>query len=118
MNGDYARFRDGFAEAMDPAFHTIEELDEKVASGAALLWFGDKSAIAAEVQHYPGALVIHGLCATGDLDEIVGTLIPAAEAWGKSAGCTHATIESREGWVRILRKHGYSPHTVTVGKVL
>lgn len=116
--GEYQRFREGFSRAMDPAFHSIEELDAKVLSGSALLWFGEKSAIAAEVQRFPGALVIHGLCATGEMSEIVGQLIPAAEAWGKSAGCTHATIESREGWVRVLKKHGYGPHTVTLGKVL
>lgn len=118
MTADYLRFRDGFAEAVDPAFHTIEELDEKVANGSALLWFGEKSAIAAEVKRFPGALVIHGICATGDLSEIVGKLIPAAEEWGRAAGCTHAMIESREGWARALKTKGYEPHTVTLRKAL
>jgi hypothetical protein len=114
----YAKFRDGFERAMDPDFHRIEELDAKVADGSALLWFTEHSAVAAEIQRYPNALVLHGLCATGELDEIVGELIPAAEAWAKSAGCTHATIESRSGWQRVLKARGYSPHTITLGKVL
>jgi hypothetical protein len=38
----YLKFRDGFAAAMDPDFHRIEELDEKVANGSALLVMGDR----------------------------------------------------------------------------
>lgn len=115
---DYQRFRAGFAEAMDPAFHTIEELDAKLASGAALLWGGSQAAIVTEIQQFPGAVVIHGLCATGDLREIVEQLIPAAEKWARLAGCTHAMIESREGWKRALKERGYEPHTVTLRKEL
>jgi hypothetical protein len=114
----YAKFREGFESAMDPDFHRIEELDAKVADGSAIIWHTDNSAIACEIQRYPNALAIHGLCATGELREIVEDLIPQAEAWAKAAGCTHATIESREGWSRVLKARGYSPHTVTLGKVL
>lgn len=114
----YADFRAGFARAMDPDFHRIEELDAKVAHGAALLWFTDKSAVAGEIQRYPNALVLHCLCATGDMDEIVNILAPQAEEWAKLAGCTHVTVESREGWGRVLKKRGYGPHTLTVAKVL
>jgi len=103
---------------MDPDFHRIEELDRKAADGAALFWFGGKSALAGEVQRFPGALVLHCLCATGDMDEIVNELAPQAEEWAKRAGCTHVTVESREGWARVLKKRGYGPHTVTVAKVL
>lgn len=114
----YEKFRDGFAKAMDPDFHRIEELDARVANGSALLWFTERSAIAGEVQRYPGALVLHCLCATGDLDEIINVLAPQAEEWGRKAGCTHVTVESRQGWVRALKNRGYGPHTVTLAKVL
>jgi len=114
----YAKFRDGFAEAMDPDFHRIEELDAKVANGSALLWMTDRSAVAGEVQRYPNALVLHCLCATGDMDEIVNELAPQAEEWARRAGCSHVTVESRHGWLRALKGRGYEPHTVTLGKVL
>jgi hypothetical protein len=114
----YLKFRDGFASAMDPDFHRIEELDAKVSNGTALMWFTDHSAIAGEVQRYPNALVLHCLCATGDMDEIVNILAPQAEEWAKRAGCTHVVVESREGWARILKQRGYGPHTVAVAKVL
>lgn len=114
----YLDFREGFARAMDPDFHRIEELDAKVADGSALLWMTDKSAVAGEVQRYPNALVLHCLCATGDLGEIIDVLRPQAEEWARQAGCTHVTVESREGWVRVLKKRGYGAHTVTLGKRL
>lgn len=114
----YRQFRDGFAAAMDPAFHRIEELDAKVASGQALLWVGRNAATVTEVVEMPGGLAIHGLVATGDLREIVGELIPQAEAWAVSAGCKFALIESRPGWQRVLRERGYEVHQVSVMKEL
>jgi hypothetical protein len=114
----YAKFRAGFAKAMDPDFHRIEELDAKIANGSALIWATDKSAIVAEIQKYPNALTLHCLCATGDLNEIVNELAPAAEAWAKQAGCTHTMVESRSGWAKALKKRGYEIHQVTLGKVL
>ena len=103
---------------MDPDFHRIEELDAKIANGSAILWATDKSAVAGEVQRYPNALVLHCLCATGDMKEIVNVLAPQAEEWARKAGCSHVTVESREGWGRVLKSRGYAPHTVTLGKVL
>lgn len=114
----YLEFRDGFAQAMDPDFHRIGELDRRVADGSAIFWFGKNSAVAGEVQRYPNALVLHCLCATGDMNEIVNELAPQAEEWARRAGCTHVTVESREGWGRVLKGRGYRPHTVTLGKVL
>lgn len=112
----YSSFRDQFAEAMDPRFHTIDEMDAKVATGAALLWFGDDSAIAAEIVQYPGGPVIHGLVAAGNLEEITEVLIPQAEAWGKDQGCIGSLIESRPGWERQLKSHGYSAHQIALWK--
>jgi hypothetical protein len=116
---DYLRFRSRFGEALDPRLHGIEHLDALVLSGQAQLWLGDAAAIVTEVRTYPtGAAVIHGLVAAGDLDEMVGTLIPKAEAWARSIGCAMAIIESRPGWARALRRCGYAPHQLAVRKDL
>ena len=116
---DYARFRPLFAEALDPRLYTIEHLDGLLHSGRAQIWFGEAAAIVTEVRTYPaGAAVIHGLVAAGDLDEIVGTLIPRAEAWARSIGCAMAIIESRPGWARALKRCGYAPHQLAVRKDL
>ena len=115
----YRRFRDRFAEAMDPAFHPIDCLDALLLTGRARLFVGEQAAIVAEIRDYPGgARAVHGLVAAGRIEEISGVLIPQAEAWGKALGCTRAIIESRAGWLRALKPHGYSPHQVALRKEL
>ena len=123
----YDRFRDRFAEAMDQRLYGIEYLDALVGSMRAQIWFGQDAAIVTEIREYPtGARVIHGVVAAGApgsgpgqaLDEITDTLIPKAEAWGRSIGCVLAIIESRPGWARRLRSQGYEPHQVAVRKAL
>jgi hypothetical protein len=115
----YCRFRDRFAEAMDPAFWPIEYLDGLILAGRARLWVAEHAAIVAEIKDYPGgARLVHGLVAAGRIGDIERLLIPQAEAWGKAAGCTHAIIESRSGWMRALRAYGYEPHQVAVRKEL
>lgn len=115
----YRRFRDQLAEAMDPAFYPIENLDELLLSGRARLWVGEHAAIVAEIRDYPGgARAVHGLVAAGRIEEINAQLIPQAEAWGKALGCTCAIIESRAGWMRALKPYGYAPHQVALRKEL
>ena len=123
---EYARFRPLFAEALDTRLYTIEHLDDLLYSGRAQIWFGEAAAIVTEVRTYPtGTTVIHGLVAAttpasagAGLAEIVETLIPKAEAWGRSIGCVLAIIESRPGWARALRARGYAPHQAAVRKAL
>ena len=131
----YVRFRDAFAEATDPAFYPIAWLDAQVLAGAAWPIVGRAAALVVEVRDYPGgARVAHGLVAAGDpgspdrgpgqaapgagLAEIVAELIPAAEAWGRARGCRLGLIESREGWAKLLRPHGWEPHQLTLRKPL
>lgn len=115
----YAAFRERFAEAMDPRLYTIHHLDALVASGKAHFLSAGDAAILFELRTYPtGAKAVHGLVAAGDVDRIVGLLIPTAEAWGAARGCIGATIESRPGWARLLKPHGYAVHQVAVWKDL
>ena len=115
----WLRWRAEFGKALDERLYTVEHLDTLVAGGRAQIWFGDKAAMVTEVRTYPtGARVIHGLVAAGDLDEISEVLIPRAEAWARSLGCVLAVIESRPGWARQLRRHGYEPHQLAVRKAL
>jgi hypothetical protein len=115
----YLHFRPGFAKAMDGRLYNIEYLDGIVESGAALIWWTWDSAIIAEIKEYPtGAKVVHGLVATGHLEEIVNDLIPAAEQFGREIGCIGAIIESREGWAKVLKNKGYGAHQVALWKGL
>lgn len=116
---DYYSFRGAFAEVMDERYHTIEWLDAQVLSGAVMFWRSANAAIVAEVRDYPtGVKDIHGLIAAGDLSEIIETLIPQAEAWGRANGCIAAQIESRVGWAKALKPHGYETFQVIVRKEL
>ena len=114
----YERFRPLLADAIDGRFHGIAHLDGLIRTGRAQYWSTAGAAMATEIRDYPGCRAIHGLAAAGELDEIRSILIPAAEAWGRSQGCTYAIIESRPGWQRALRNHGYELHQVAVVKGL
>lgn len=115
----YARFRPEFAGALDARLYTIEHLDALLFAGAAQLWSGRDAAIVTEVRTYPtGTRVLHGLVAAGPLEEIVGELIPRAEAWGRTIGCVLAVVESRSGWVRKLKDAGYEIHQTALRKEL
>ena len=116
---DYPRFREALAEALDPRLFSIDHLDHLLLSMRAQAWFSERAAIVTEVREYPtGAKVLHGLVAAGELREIVEILIPRAEQWARSLGCLLAVIESRQGWGRALRRHGYEPHQLALRKEL
>lgn len=116
---DYLRFREGFAQALDERFYPLAHLDSLVTSGRALLWTSEGAAAIAELRAYPSGLVdLHWLCATGELAELTGVVLPAAEAWAKANGCAGSVVESREGWARALRPHGYEVHQLAVRKAL
>jgi hypothetical protein len=116
---DYLRFRDAFAEVLDPRFYTLEWLDGEVACGRMMLFNTRKSAILFSVKTYPtGLKELVGELAVGNLREIAHVLIPLAEQFGKEIGCKSAVIESREGWVKMMRAHGYELHQTAIRKVL
>lgn len=118
INPRYWEFRQSFLDAADPLFYTGEYLDSIVALGKADIWFSEHASIVAEIRDYPGgARVIEGIVAAGPLDEILD-LIAEAEVYGKSIGCTHAIIESREGWGKVLKDKGYTLWQQSVRKVL
>lgn len=115
----YLRFRPAFGEVIDPRYYTLTWLDGQLLHGNVKFWRTDNAAILAELKHYPtGARDVHGLIAAGDLAEIIETLIPLAEQWGRDNGCIGALIESRPAWARALKPYGYEHHQTIVRKEL
>ncbi|MGZ8349181.1 MAG: hypothetical protein ACXWU2_04065 [Allosphingosinicella sp.] len=116
----YPAYRPLFAAALDPRLHRIDHLDALLASGRAQFWSGDAAALVTELRTFPaGATAICVLVAAGDKDEIVGRLRPRAEQWARDqAGCSLAIVESRPGWQRALRPHGYAAYQVALVKAL
>lgn len=115
----YLRFRDQLAEALDPQRHTIEWLNGEVWSGRMIVIGNERACILCKIEVYPtGAMDFHGMLAAGDLETIAGELIPYAESYGKELGCIGGLIESRAGWVRMLKKTGWEIHQTTLRKAL
>ena len=115
----YQRFRDSFAEAMDPRLYGIEYLDRLLATGAAHFFATDSAAIVTEFKIFPsGAKAVCGLIAAGEIEDIETVLIPRAEARGRMNGCTFGMIDSRPGWARRMKPHGYETWQVSLIKEL
>lgn len=115
----YQTFREQFREAMDERYWPIEWLDERLLAGRAQFMRTENAAIVVEIRAYPGGAVdVHGLIAAGVKDEIINELIPAAEEWGRQRGCTAGVIESRPGWSKAMKSHGYEVSQIAIRKEL
>lgn len=115
----YQKFRPQLAEALGPDFYPITYVDDLLLAGRAQLFFSDHAAMVAEIKDYPGgARVVHCLVAAGRMNEIVDTIRPEVEGWGLRNGARQAIVESRCGWMKVLKPHGYEPHQVAVIKSL
>lgn len=116
MPENYELWRERFAAALDPKFYRIEHVDAMVWYGRARLFANDLAAVLAEIKLYPtGASDVHFLVGAGDLDGLI-ELSADVESWGREAGCVGALIESRSGWAKVMKKHGYAPHQIAVRK--
>jgi hypothetical protein len=115
----WARFRDGFIEAMtDDGYWTIEELENRVATRRAFFFPGARAAMVGQIEVYPGgAKVFQVLWATGDVDELL-RMAPGIEALARMMGCVEILIEGREAWRRLLQPVGYKLFSVTLRKAL
>jgi hypothetical protein len=76
------------------------------ARGHAQLWSGHRAAFVTQID--PEEKALHCWLAGGDLTELLA-MIPGLEAFGRGWGCTSATVsvEGRQGWIRVLKPHGY-----------
>lgn len=109
----YLPFREAFV-ALSPDKFPPDYIDAQVWAGFWQCWSDGRAAILAEIKTYPSGLKeVHGLAAAGDLENIVA-LIPYAEAYGRKAGASLASIESAPGWARIMEKHGYATDQVRI----
>lgn len=114
----YLAFRDQFAALMDQRCYSLEWLDQRVWTGDAVVFGNDRAAIVVELREYPaGAVEVHGLVAAGELATVI-ELIETAEQWGRQRGAVLASIASRPGWARALKRDGWQIHQVEIRKEL
>jgi len=102
----WAAARAWLLPALRPEDGTEGELVAEIVAGRAQLWTGARSAMVTRLLAAPARRCIHAWLAGGDLDEILA-LVPGMEAWARTQGCTHATVNGRPGWRRALASQGY-----------
>lgn len=103
----YLRFRPEFARTIDDEGMTF--LDKMVEAGFAQTWAGEAGAIITALRFDGERLFLDAIMVGGDRTEIVETLRPKAEVWGRQIGCAYVFTEGRLGWGRVLAPHGYTP---------
>lgn len=106
---NYLQYREAFAEILDPRTHAIEWLDAQVYAGFVRVWPAPDACLLTEIKRFPtGAFEVHVMIAAGDMGTLVNETIKQVEAWAQEIGALFVTIASRNGWVRVMEKHGYS----------
>lgn len=96
--------REGLERALRHANEgdTIQDLERALATGAALLWHGERSALVT-TRHGPD---LHVWLGCGDIKELKA-IAPGVFAHARAVGCTDITINGRAGWSRALRGLGF-----------
>lgn len=108
---EWARCRTWIEAALgyDGGFETIGSVEHAIATGEAVFWPGEHSAIVTQFWETREGKALHYWLCGGNLSEIVDRMQPQIDAWGKAQGCTRALICGREGWRKVMRRFGYEP---------
>lgn len=99
---NYSRLKPKIREALGDEGYDFDWLDPRLLNGRAQIWLGERSALITEVDAWT-------IAAAGDQQELIGTLRPQAEEWGRRVGLSQVIIEGRKGWQRRLEPLGYLP---------
>lgn len=111
------RCREWIQAALDEGgnTHNFINVVEGVLSGKMQLWSGEKGCAVTEIAVYPNKKVLHVFLAGGNLEQITDMMDSAVE-WGKAQDCVGMTLSGRKGWIKILKKHGWSESLVVLAK--
>lgn len=85
------------------------------------LWLHPHGCAVSEFIASPRHKVMHVWIAGGDLGKglaVIDDLLPEMEAFGRANGCETGGGTGRKGWLRYLKRHGYSPADPAVTKEL
>lgn len=107
---DVAQYAPHIARALmfGDGSHDLADVLAMVAAGELQAWPGPASILITEVIDRPRSRVLHFFLAAGTMSEI-RAMTPHVLEWGKSRGCTKATLAGRRGWSRsFLSRDGWS----------
>ena len=98
--------------------HTVDDVMGMVEDGRLQFWPGPHSVVITEIIEYPQRRVLNFFLAGGHLAELEA-MLPGIEAWGRTQGCTEASLSGRKGWVRSFLAHeGWHESLVVMTKEL
>lgn len=88
--------------------HTWDDIVQGIREFRFQLWTGERAAAITEIIDYPRKRVLNVFLAGGDKDELL-EMLESARAFGRANGCASLTMAGRQGWQRVLNKHGWKP---------
>lgn len=114
----WERCKPWIAAGLGDGLLKIDDIEKALATGEAMLWPGEKSAIVSEFVTYPsGERASQVMSAGGDLDEILH-MVPGMEAFARLNGCSTSVVEGRKGWQKVLAAAGYEFLAIKLRKQL
>jgi len=95
--------------------YTLGDVADLIDAGKAQVWRADRAMIVTQINDAPRKRVLHFWLATGKLKDVI-TLSEEVIEWGRTKGCTMATLSGRRGWVKALADHGWSEQLTVMGR--
>lgn len=115
---EFDRCADWIAAALKGGSLTVADVREGVRCGWYQLFHAPDGVMVTEFLLSPRLRAVHVLAAGGSL-RAMQELTPVVETFARMAGCNFGGATGRKGWVRWLRRFGYSPSLLaTVEKAL
>jgi hypothetical protein len=97
--------------------HTVGDVVNALLDGAAQLWVDEGALLVTEVETYPRLMALHFWLAAGELSAVIA-LSQRAMEWGRSIGCTRASLSGRRGWERALAAEGWAATRTVMERAL
>jgi hypothetical protein len=86
--------------------YSVGDVVREILAGGAQSWERDGSWVVTRVVDTPRVRSLHFWLATGEREVLVA-MQREILAWGRSVGCTRATMLGRAGWRKVLEPEGW-----------
>jgi hypothetical protein len=106
------------AAAAHDGLQTADDALMAVQSDHAQLWAGKRSVVVTRVNDFTRARLATIWLAGGDMDELVGTMLPQIETWARENGCSELALAGRKGWQRVMGAQGFRTQAYVMRKPL
>ena len=97
--------------------YTAEDIRTLVERGECQAWPSHGSIAVTEIRQHPRNRALNIWLAAGRVQDFL-EIEPQVRAWGRRQGCTKLTLTGRKGWSRVLDKHDWQLHSITLTRPL